>query len=94
MLWSKQRQTLVKIRDRGGLGYTGVLGEDFVPVQVAGDLGRTVREAEVIMVCAATTAHRLFAEALAPVLPDGATVFLNPGHTCSVSTVLDSTPQP
>src|SRR6266508_3583534 len=82
ILWSKQPKTLEKIRERGGLGYTGVLGDAFVPVQVADDLARVVRQADVIMVCAPTTVHRLFAEALAPVLPDRAAVFLNPGHTC------------
>jgi opine dehydrogenase len=82
ILWSKQPRTLEKIRARGGLGYAGVLGDGFVPVEVADDIGRAVRHADVVMVCAPTTVHRLFAEALAPVLPDSACVFLNPGHTC------------
>jgi opine dehydrogenase len=66
---------------QGGIRYTGELGEGFAPVErIEPDLGAAVRAADVVMLVVPSTAHELYARALAPHLTDGAVVFLNPGH--------------
>jgi opine dehydrogenase len=79
-LFSRARERLEFIRERGGLQMTG-LRSAFAPVAVVtDDLDRAVRGAELIMLAVPISAHPWYAAALAEILEPGQIVFLNPGH--------------
>ena len=80
-LYSRSAQTLAPIRERGGLRYTGVLGEGFVAIPgVTNDVAHAVAGADVVMIVAPMMAHAGLAAAVAPHLADGQLLFLAPGH--------------
>jgi opine dehydrogenase len=51
------------------------------PALLTTDLAAAVRGADLVMLVVPAVAHEGYARALAPLLPDGAVVMLNPGHT-------------
>lgn len=73
-------QTLQDIREKGGLEYTGLLGEGFVPIPVTTNLQEAVEGAELIMIVVPGPGHAYYGRALAPILQDGQMVLLSPGH--------------
>ena len=69
-----------EIREKGGLDYTGLLGEGFVPIPISVELKEAVEKAELIIIVVPGPGHEYYARALAPILKDGQMVFLSPGH--------------
>jgi opine dehydrogenase len=79
--WSRSPQTLASFQEQGGVAYDGVLGRGLArPKLITGDLNAALRDAEVVLICLPTFAHRDMARQLARAdarMP----VILNPGHT-------------
>ena len=83
-LWNRNAQTLEANVAGGVVRFEGVLGKDSVtPYAVTGDLAAVVRDAEAVVVCLPSIAHRRLFEDLAQ-LRITAPVVLNPGHTGAV----------
>ncbi len=81
-LYSRSEPTLRPIRERGGIAYTGVLGEGFAPVAwVTGDVGEAVRGTDLVMITAPMMAHATLAAAAAPHLAPHQVLLMAPGHT-------------
>ena len=81
-LYSRSEGRLAPLQERGGLAYTGALGEGFVPVHtISTDIGHVVKGVDLIVISTPTNAHAWYAEVLRPYLRDGQTIMLNPGHT-------------
>ena len=79
-LHNRSSDTLAAVSDRGGISYSGVLGEGFAPItRIATNLTGLVPKADLIIVCVPATAHRSIAQALAPHLSQGQKILLNPG---------------
>lgn len=79
-LFSRARERLDQIRERGGLQMTG-LRSVFAPVSlVTDDLGAAVQGAQMVMLAVPISAHPWYAAALADLLEPEQIVFLNPGH--------------
>lgn len=73
---------LQPIRERGGIAYSGVLGEGFAPLaHVAEAVGEAVRGADLVMVVAPMMAHAGLAAAVAPHLSPDQVLLMAPGHT-------------
>ena len=80
-LYSRSAETLQPIRERGGLEYTGVMGEGFAPLGcVTTDIAEAMDGAELVMVVAPTSAHQSLAATLAPHLKREQILFATPGH--------------
>jgi opine dehydrogenase len=80
-LWNRNPQTLEANAAEGVVRFDGVLGTGSVtPRAVTGDLAEAVSDAEVVVVCLPSIAHRRLFEDLAQ-LRITAPVVLNPGHT-------------
>ena len=80
-LWNRNAQTLAANVAGGVVRFEGVLGKDSVaPYAVTGDLTAAVRDAEAVVVCLPSIAHRRLFDDLAQ-LRITAPVVLNPGHT-------------
>ncbi len=74
-------KTLTEIRERGGLEYTGVLGEGVVPLyRITTDLQEAVEGASLIIIVVPGKGQEDYARALAPVLKEGQMVLLSPGR--------------
>jgi opine dehydrogenase len=81
-LFSRSEGTLRPIHERGGVEYTGSLGEGFSPVEnVTTDMRKAIEGTDVIVITTPTTAHGWCARLLAPLLRPEHIVLLNPGHT-------------
>ncbi len=79
--WNRNEATMSPFRERGGVGYEGVLGEGFVsPTSFAADLPSALEGADIAMVCLPSLAHEAVAEALVAARVS-CPVLLNPGHT-------------
>ena len=64
------------------LNFTGALGSGSVVLnKVTASLAEAVADTSIVILCVPTTTHALFAQWLAPLLSQSATVLLNPGHT-------------
>ena len=73
--------TLKAVQERGGLEYTGLLGEGFVPIKrITTNLKEAVEDAELIMIVVPGKGHEYYARSLPPILQEGQMVFLSPGH--------------
>ncbi|HBY93064.1 MAG TPA: NADP transhydrogenase subunit alpha [Chloroflexi bacterium] len=81
-LYSRSAERLAPVVARGGIQLLGDAGKGFARVAcVTNDLAQAVAGADLIMLVVPVTAHEFYARALAPLLPDGQAIFLNPGHT-------------
>lgn len=79
-LWNRGAAALEEIRERGGVGFSGSIGDGFAPVRTATTrMEEAVDGAEVILVCLPAPAHQHVADALAGHLSDDQVVVLNPG---------------
>jgi opine dehydrogenase len=78
-LYNRSAETIAAIGTTGGIRYQGVLGEGFCPIAVTTDMQRAVEQAALVEVCAPAPAHAGYAEAMAPHLPPGVPIVLNPG---------------
>ncbi len=65
----------------GGIEARGIATGRAVPALVSGDLAEVVRGADLISIIVPAVGHDYYAAALAALLPAGATIMLNPGHT-------------
>jgi len=82
-LWNRSKETLLKLKDIGGIKYEGVFGEGFAELaEISTDLKLVTQDAEVIMVCLPTQALGDVAHMLAEKNMVNIPVILNPGHTC------------
>lgn len=66
---------------RGGITVRGVREGVARPALVTTSLADAVAGADLVALIVPSVAHGGYATALAPLLPEGATVFLDPGHT-------------
>ncbi len=81
-MFSRTQETIQPIIDRGGLEYTGVIGEGFTPLDtVTSSIDEALEGARIIVITTPTTAHGWYAQLLAPRLTDDHIILLNPGHT-------------
>jgi opine dehydrogenase len=89
-LWSRSGERLAPIRERGGVAYTGVLGEGFTPVAVVTtEAAEALAGAELVVLAAPTSAHETLAALAAPHLGPGQLLLATPGHTLTlIPTVL------
>jgi opine dehydrogenase len=79
-LYSRSRERLEPMIDRGGLEMVGVRSA-FVPLAtITDDLAAAIDGADLVMLAVPVSAHPNYAAALAPLLAPGQVVFLNPGH--------------
>ena len=84
-LWNRSAATLEPFVAAGGVRYEGVLGAGKVmPEIVSTDLQHAVSDADAILVCLPTLAHRALARDLAEFRMNRLPVVLNPGHTGGV----------
>lgn len=81
-MFSRTQETIQPIIDRGGLEYTGVIGDGFTPLEtVTSNIDEALEGARIIVITTPTTAHGWYAQLLAPRLTDDHIILLNPGHT-------------
>lgn len=81
-LWNRSPEPLKSFEAAGGIAYEGVLGEGLVrPAAMTSDAAAAIEGAELVLVCAPTSAHRDIAQVLARSGLRGTPVVLNPGHT-------------
>ena len=81
-LYSRSEATLRPLRERGGVAYTGVLGEGFAAIPcITNDIGEAMRGADLVMIMAPMMAHAPLAAAVAPHLTPDQVLFTAPGHT-------------
>lgn len=81
-LFTRTEATLRPLRERGGVEYTGVIGDGFAPIKViTTNIEDALREAELLVITTPTNAHQWYAQLLAPRLLPHQIVMLNPGHT-------------
>lgn len=79
-LWNRSGANLDEIGQRGGVTYTGTLGDGFAPVRrVTTAMEEAVNGVDVVLVCLPAPAHEEVARALAPHLRPAHAVVLNPG---------------
>jgi opine dehydrogenase len=80
-LASRSDERLRPVRERGGIELVGVAGEGAARLeQVTTDLAEAIEGADLIMLTVAGPGLEAYGRALAPVLPAGARIFLNPGQ--------------
>lgn len=81
-LWSRTERTLAPLRERGGLEYTGVLGDGFSPVgAITTDAAEAMDGADLVVLMGASHTHEELASAVAPHLAPRQVLFAAPGHT-------------
>lgn len=81
-LFSRSVTTLEPLRKRGGVEYTGVIGDGFAPLRViTNNVQEALDGANVIIISTPTNAHSWYARLLSSNLNDKHVVMLNPGHT-------------
>ena len=82
-LWSRTPETLRPFEEAGGVEYEGVLGEGLArPERMTSDTAAAAADADAVLVCLPTHAHRTVAQMLARSgLRESIPVVLNPGHT-------------
>lgn len=82
-LWNRSADTLRPFRQRGGIGFSGVLGDGTVAIDaITSDLAEVVRWADAALVTLPTFAHGSLARSLAAAgWPADRPIVLNPGHT-------------
>ncbi len=79
-LYNRWENEIEVIKKNGGIRLEGVLGSEFqrIPV-ITADIREALEGAELYWVATPAVAHEFLAKELAPLLSEGAQVFLNPG---------------
>lgn len=79
-LYNRWENEIEVIKKNGGIRLEGVLGSEFhhIPV-ITTDMKEALEGADLYWVATPAVAHEFLAKELAPLLPEGAHVFLNPG---------------
>ncbi len=72
---------LRSIAEKGGLEYSGVLGEGFATVRTSNSVSEAVSAAHMVVVTTSATAHEYYAQQMAGALESDCIVMLNPGST-------------
>jgi opine dehydrogenase len=81
-MYSRSAATLAPLRERGGVEYSGMLGEGFVPVAlITDDLDEAMAGADLVLSTVPTHAHQNVAAAVAGHLQPRQLLMLVPGHT-------------
>lgn len=81
-LYNRSEGTIAAVRERGGIEYSGAIGEGFAPLPViTTDLAAALDGADLVMVCLPATALTGLADRLAPLLDGTRPLVLNPGST-------------
>lgn len=81
-LWSRSEDTIAPIKQAGGIGYSGVLGEGFQAINACtNDIGQAISGADIVLMTVPTHAHQAVAELAAPHLKDDQIFIAAPGHT-------------
>lgn len=81
-LWSRSAARLAPLRDAGGIGYAGALGEGHQPVEtITTDVAEAMDGAGLVLIMVPTQAHEAMAQAVAPHLGDNQILMVSPGHT-------------
>ncbi len=81
-LYNRWANEIEAIKAAGGINLKGVLGEGFYKIPViTADVKEAVEGADLFWVATPAVAHEFLAAELAPILPERAKVFLNPGST-------------
>ncbi|MGH7263956.1 MAG: NAD/NADP octopine/nopaline dehydrogenase family protein [Candidatus Rokuibacteriota bacterium] len=84
-LWSRSRERLAPLRERGGVEYTGVLGDGFTPVAViTDDAAEALDGAALAVLTVPAPAHEAVAAVVGPLLGADALLLATPGHTVTV----------
>jgi opine dehydrogenase len=79
-LFNRSDATLAAVREAGGIRYQGVLGNGSAAVDATTDMQAALAGAALVEICAPATAHGGYAAAMAPHLPTGTPIVLNPGN--------------
>lgn len=81
-LFSRSIERIRPIIERGGIEFSGAIGEGFAPIQrVTDNIDEALDGVALIVIATPTSAHAWFAQLLAPRLRNHHYVMLNPGHT-------------
>lgn len=81
-LYNRWEHEIEAILTQGGIRLQGVLGNEFYRIRlITTDIREAVEGADLFWVATPAVAHEFLARELAPLLPEGAHVFLNPGST-------------
>ncbi len=81
-LYNRWGSEIEAIQAKGGIQLEGVLGSGFFKLPlITTDLKEAVTGADLYWVATPAVAHEFLAQELAPLLPEGAKIFLNPGST-------------
>jgi opine dehydrogenase len=84
-LWGRSGERLAPLRDRGGVAYTGVLGEGFSPIRlISTDLGRVMDGADLVILTVPAHAHEAMAARVAGHLAREQLLLAAPGHTLTL----------
>jgi opine dehydrogenase len=84
-LWSRSGARLAPFRDRGGVAYTGALGEGFSPIRlITTDLGDAMDGVDVVILTVPTHAHETVAARVAAHLAPAQLLLAAPGHTLTL----------
>lgn len=73
------KERITPIQARGGLDYSGVLGEGFMPIETSTDENE-VKAADVIMVVTLANGDEYYASKCGKLISEDQIVFLNPGY--------------
>jgi opine dehydrogenase len=80
-LYGRPSERLDALRERGGIGLSGVIGDGFVPDGLNTDeLEHALDGAEIVVLTVPTSGLAHYAPAVAPLLEESQVVMLNPGH--------------
>jgi opine dehydrogenase len=81
-LFTRSAETLKPIRERGGIEYTGAIGDGFAAIKtITNKIEEALEGAEFIVISTPTNAHGWYARLLAPLLKSQHFILLDPGHT-------------
>jgi len=81
-LYNRWENEIEAIKKQGGIQLEGVLGSGFHRISlITKNLKEAMDGADLLWVATPAVAHEFLAKEMAPLLPEGAKIFLNPGST-------------
>lgn len=70
-----------EISEKGGMQYSGVLGEGFASFKTSTNIGEAASQAQLIVVATPATAHEFYTRQMSKKLKQETVIMLNPGST-------------
>jgi opine dehydrogenase len=81
-LFSRRAATLKPLQERGGVDYTGEIGEGFAPISIISqDIRQVMEGADLVIVMAPITAHKYLVTQASPHMAGNQVLLMAPGHT-------------